>query len=65
MKKVAFTLFEVLVSLVILSIVLIGVQRLYVDDGAIPTYYELQKIENQYIQNNTITQTENIKFRTH
>lgn len=64
MKK-GFTLFEVLVSLVIFAIVLSGIQKLFVDHDTIPTYYELQKIENNYIQTGTVIQSEKIQFKTH
>ena len=63
MKNKAFTLFEVLVSLVILSVMMISLTKLYKNDDTIKTYYELQNIENNYIENKTILNSENIKFR--
>ena len=63
-KFPAFTLFEVLVSLVILSVVMISLTKLYKNDDTVQTYYELQKIENNYIENGTIIPSENIKLKT-
>lgn len=60
MKTKAFTLFEVLVSLVILSAMLLSLTKIYTNDDTIERYYELQNIENTYIETNTITNTENI-----
>lgn len=47
----AFTLFEVLVSLVILSVMMLLLLKMFSKDDNIQKYYELQKIENHYIQN--------------
>lgn len=58
----AFTLFEVLVSLVILSVLMMSLTKLYTSDDTIQRYYELQNIENSYIENKIITNTENIKL---
>jgi len=60
LKTKAFTLFEVLVSLVILSAMLLSLTKIYTNDDTIERYYELQNIENTYIETNTITNTENI-----
>ena len=62
-KSPSFTLFEILVSLVILSVLMITLTKLYKGDDTIKTYYELQNIENNYIENKTILNSENIKFR--
>ena len=64
MNKNSFTLFEVLISLVILSIVISGISKLFVKNDINQRYYELQIIENNYIENNLIKNNENIKFRT-
>ena len=61
MQSRGFTLFEVLVSLVILSVLILSLTKLYTNDDTIQTYYELQSIENSYIETHTITNTENIK----
>ncbi|MEA2019267.1 MAG: prepilin-type N-terminal cleavage/methylation domain-containing protein [Campylobacterota bacterium] len=64
-KKNSFTLFEILISLVIFAIVLSGVQKLFVDDNAISIYYELQELENDFTSTKTIGETSNIKFQQH
>lgn len=64
MNKNSFTLFEVLISLVILSVVISGISKLFVSDNANQSYYELQTIENDYIEYNSIKSSENIKLRT-
>lgn len=64
MNKNSFTLFEVLISLVILSVVISGISKLFVSDDTNQNYYELQTIENDYIEQNKINSTQNIKFRT-
>jgi len=46
----AFTLFEVLVSLVILSVMMLILLKYFIKDHSVQKYYELQKIENNYIQ---------------
>jgi prepilin-type N-terminal cleavage/methylation domain-containing protein len=62
-SKKGFTLFEVLISLVILGVVLASVSKLFVKNDDIKTYYELQQIENNYIETKTIQNSENIKFK--
>ena len=62
MNKNSFTLFEVLISLVILSVIISGISRLFVSDNRTNRYYELQKIENNYIEKNSIINSEDIKF---
>jgi len=59
----AFTLFEVLVSLVILSVMMLSLTKLYKEDDSIQIYYQLQSIENSYIETDTIINTENIKLK--
>lgn len=63
MKSRGFTLFEVLVSLVILSVMMLSLTKLYTGDDTIQTYYELQSIENGYIETHTITNSEKIKLK--
>jgi len=63
-SKRGFTLLEVLLSLVILGVILASVSRLFVKNDDIETYYELQKIENHYIETKTILDNENIKFQS-
>ena len=62
--KKGFTLFEVLISLVILGVVLAGVSKLFVKNDDVEIYYELQRIENSYIETKTIQNSENIKFQS-
>jgi len=64
-KKNSFTLFEILISLVILAIVLSGVQKLFVDNNSVSIYYELQELENDFISDKIIGETDNIKFQQH
>ena len=64
MSKKAFTLFEVLISLVILGVVLASVSKLFVKNNDVEIYYELQKIENNYLETKTIQNSENIKFQS-
>jgi len=59
----AFTLFEVLISLVILSVMMLSLTKLYIKDDTIQTYYELQSIENEYIETGSINSSENIKLK--
>jgi len=63
MKTKAFTLFEVLVSLVILSVMMFSLTKIYTQDDTIEKYYELQSIENHYIETHTIKDSENIKLK--
>ena len=62
LRSRAFTLFEVLISLVILSVVIFSLTKLYTKDNSIERYYELQSIENKYIETKTIQSSENIKL---
>jgi len=62
MNKRGFTLFEVLVSLVILSVIMLSLTKLYREDNSLKIYYELQSIENSYIETQTVTNTKNIKL---
>ena len=63
MNKNSFTLFEVLVSLIILSVVISGISKLFVNNNTNKIYYELQDIENNYIENNKVNNTNNIKLK--
>jgi len=60
----AFTLFEVLISLVILSITISGISKLFNSNNNIETYYSLQHLENEFISSQTIKETSSIKFNT-
>lgn len=63
MIKQSFTLFEVIISLILFSITLSTIIKLFGVDNHINTYYELQQMENQYIQTKNITNTEKIVFK--
>lgn len=59
-----FTLFEVLVSLVILGVTISGISRLFYTNDNASLYYDLQTIENDFISLDKITETSSIKFNT-
>jgi len=61
MRK-AFTLFEVLVSLVILTILLSTISKLLLENNNLEIYKQLQKDENDFVLDKTISDTEYIKF---
>lgn len=63
MQSRGFTLFEVLVSLVILSVLLLSLTKIYTQDDSIDIYYKLQNMENSYIETNTIISNEKIKLK--
>ena len=65
MNKKSFTLFEVLVSLVILSVVISGVSKLYTKKETTETYYELQNMENEFIATKKVTSTQTIKIKSY
>ena len=62
-SKKAFTLFEVLISLVVLGVLLSSVSNIFTKNDDIEIYYKLQKIENNYIETKTIQENDNIKFQ--
>lgn len=62
MRK-AFTLFEVLVSLVILTILLSTISKLLLENNNLEIYKQLQKDENDFVLDKTISDTEYIKFK--
>ena len=64
-KKNGFTLFEILISLVIFAIVLSGIQKLFVDNNSISTYCDLEKLENDFVSDKIVGETDNIKFKHH
>ncbi len=63
MSKTAFTLFEVLISLILFAIVLTTLSKIFIQNDDIEVYYELQNIENTYRETKTIQNSENIKFK--
>ena len=42
---------------------MISVTKIYTKDDTIQRYYELQNIENNYIETKTISNTQNIKLK--
>jgi len=60
--KKSFSLFETLISLIILSIVISGFSVLFTTNISYQTYQELQKIENKFYMDNTIINNGKIKF---
>ncbi len=61
--KQSFTLFEVLISLVILGVVLSSITKLFKSTNDIDTYSKLQFIENEYIEKGTISYDKEIIFK--
>ena len=60
--KNGFTLFEVLVSLIVLSMVISSISKLNMNNNTTEIYYELQALENNFISSGVVNQTENIKI---
>lgn len=65
MSKKAFTLFEVIVSLVVLSVALLMVSKLFVQTNHIEIYTQLQEAQNDYYENGVIYKSDTIKFQSH
>jgi len=65
LNKNSFTLFEVIISLIILSIVISSVVKLYTKNNSVKIYYNLEKMENEYITTKKVTNSDNIKFVIH
>lgn len=62
-NKNSFTLFEVLISLVILSVVLLNINNIFLFSDTTQTYIELVEQENQFVQNGSVSDTSNLKFK--
>lgn len=62
-SKNSFTLFEVILSLFILSAALGSVGKLFVDEHGYEEYNLLLLMENEFAENDKVTDSENIKFR--
>jgi prepilin-type N-terminal cleavage/methylation domain-containing protein len=58
----AFTLFEVLVSLLILASILSGATKLFKSSNNIEIYYDLIDLQNSFDQYHTVKDDQNIKF---
>lgn len=61
MKK-GFSLFEVVLSFIILSIVIVNISKSFKNSDNIENYYELQKQENSFIEFRSVNSTHKIKF---
>lgn len=61
----SFTLFEVIISLVLFSIVIPIIVNIYTTNNNIETYYNLQGIENNYAQSKKVIETKTLQFQTH
>jgi prepilin-type N-terminal cleavage/methylation domain-containing protein len=58
----AFTLFEVIISIVILSVALMALIRLGNQNDNLQTYNNLQQIQNTYYESEVVEQTDEIKL---
>ena len=58
----SFSLFETLLSLIILSITISGFGHLFTTNTSYQTYKELQTQENQFILTGQVNSTDKIKF---
>ncbi|MEA3290042.1 MAG: hypothetical protein U9Q04_07680 [Campylobacterota bacterium] len=61
----SFTLFEVLISTIILSITISLLIKISHEDNTNESYAQLQTMENSFIETNNIQNTQNIKFEHH
>ncbi|MEA3384344.1 MAG: prepilin-type N-terminal cleavage/methylation domain-containing protein [Campylobacterota bacterium] len=64
-KKQSFTLFEVLISLVILGIVVSSISKIYTKNDTTKIYYQLQDMENEFVTTNKVTSTPDIKIKSY
>jgi len=55
-------LFEVVISLFILSIVFIGISKIFVVNNNLDIYKDLQNIQNEFVVFGTVTDTNEIKI---
>ncbi|MEA2049511.1 MAG: prepilin-type N-terminal cleavage/methylation domain-containing protein [Campylobacterota bacterium] len=63
MYKNSFTILEVLVSLIILSLVVVSTIKLYENNNTNSAiYYQLQNQENEFITTHKVTNSENIIY---
>lgn len=60
--KKGFTLFEVIIALVIFSVVLISLMRLNHQDNHLKIYYKLQNLENKYLETGVVESDDDIKL---
>ncbi|VAY86867.1 hypothetical protein MNB_ARC-1_1090 [hydrothermal vent metagenome] len=60
--KKSFSLFETLISLIILSMIMGGFTAILTTNMSYQTYKDLQLVENKFYLDGTIIQNENIQF---
>ncbi len=63
MEKNAFTLFEVILSLFILSVTLTSVSKIFVQSDSYEIYNKLVVMENSFTKNKTVENTGDIVFK--
>lgn len=63
MKKKAFTLIEVILSLFILSATLACISKIFIHNSSYETYGRLLVLENDFSKNGTVENTGNIVFK--
>lgn len=63
MLKKSFTIFEILVSMVVLALVFSIIIKLFTTNDTVETYYQLQEMENQYNETRSINSTNKIVFQ--
>lgn len=56
-------LFEVVVSLFILSIVFISISKIFIKDSNLDIYKTLQNMQNEFIISGKVTNTDEIKLK--
>jgi Tfp pilus assembly protein PilV len=64
-NKKGFFLFEVIVSLVILSVVISGFSHILISNSSYSLYNKLQTMENNFYQYGKITNNNKINFVQH
>ena len=62
MSKKAFSLFEVVVSLVLLSLILLGSIKILDKNNNYETYKKLQGCENSFYEKKVLNCNKNVKF---
>lgn len=63
MEKKAFTLFEVILSLFVLSITLTSVSKIFVKSDTYEIYNKLVVLENDFMERGTVENSYNIVFK--
>ena len=63
LEKNSFTLIEIVITLIIVSIILTIFLKLQSSNNQFEQYLELQSISNKYKQSNTIQESEHFKLQ--